>query len=55
MAQDFSRFVKTVFAWRQLVLTSQSANPAGAEACRYSENYLFIFASSEPFCGHSFV
>ena len=31
----------------------QSADPAGAEACRYSENRPFIFASSEPFCGHS--
>jgi len=45
-----------VFALRQasrlLVLISQSPNPpnpAGAEACRYSENHPFIFASSEPF------
>jgi hypothetical protein len=30
-------------------------NPAGAEACRYSENRPFIFALSEPFCGHSFI
>jgi hypothetical protein len=33
----------------------QSVDPAGAEACRYSENRPFIFASSESFCGHSFV
>jgi hypothetical protein len=33
---------------------SPSADPAGTEACRYSENRSFIFALSEPFCGHSF-
>jgi hypothetical protein len=33
----------------------QSADPAGAEACRYSENRLFSFASSESFCGRSFI
>jgi hypothetical protein len=42
-------------ASRLLVLISQSADPAGAEAYRYSENRQFIFAPSESFCGHSFV
>jgi hypothetical protein len=34
---------------------SQSADPAGAEACRYSGKSHFIFAPSEPFCGYSFL
>jgi hypothetical protein len=32
----------------------QSADLAGAEACRYSENRPFIFAPSAPYCGCSF-
>jgi hypothetical protein len=38
-----------VFALRLLVIITKSANPAGAEACRYSENHHFTFASSQPF------
>jgi hypothetical protein len=49
-----------VFALRQAPLgfnfpISQSADPAGAEACRYSGKSHFIFAPSEPFCGYSFL
>jgi hypothetical protein len=34
---------------------SNPPNPAGAEACRYSENRQFIFASSALFCGHGSI
>ena len=47
--------MKPVFALRLVVIISQSADPAGAEARRYSENHHFIFAFPESFCGHSFV
>jgi hypothetical protein len=36
--KNFSKFMKTVFALCLLVIISQSADQAGAEACRYSEN-----------------
>jgi hypothetical protein len=49
-----------VFALRQAAAgsnfpISQSADPARAEACRYSGKFRFIFAPSEPFCGYSFL
>jgi hypothetical protein len=49
--------MKTVAGVRDtpIGIISQSADPAGAEACRYSENHHFTFASSESFRGHSFV
>jgi hypothetical protein len=61
---DCSRFRKTVAGVRVAAGVAsagfnfpipQSADPAGAEACRYSESRPFFFASSEPFCGYSFV
>jgi hypothetical protein len=58
------RFIKTVAGvrvaargaadWFNFAIP-QSADPAGAEACRYSENRPFIFASSESSCGYGFV
>jgi hypothetical protein len=54
MAQNDSRFMKTEFALRQLIIISQSADPAGAEACRYSENHLsflrFLSLFAAQFC-----
>jgi hypothetical protein len=52
---DFNRELRKVGTEEVSAFGSipQSADPAGAEACRYSENRRFIFASSESFCGHN--